>query len=90
MLSGAYLDRYEIEVLPGQRIIADLRSEEFDTFLRVLDPMGVGDENDDYGLEQSHSHVEKLALVEGTYVIEVTSFDPYSTGAYRLQIAVVE
>lgn len=89
-LSGAYVDLYEVEVRPGQRIIADLRSEEFDTLLRILDPAGVGDENDDYGLEQGHSHIEKLALTEGTYVIQVTSFQPDSTGPYLLQIAIVE
>jgi len=90
LLSGAYLDVYLVEVLAGQRIIVDLRSDEFDTLLRVLGPDGEGEENDDYGYDTGHSHLEMLTLVEGTYSIQATSFSPESSGAYVLQIAVVE
>jgi hypothetical protein len=89
-VSGVFRDTYEVDVLPGQRLIVDLRSDEFDTFLRVLDPDGEGEENDDYGEETGHSHLEVLALKEGTYSIQVTSFSPGSSGAYVLQVAVVE
>jgi len=89
-LSEAYLDVYEVEVRAGHRIIADLRSDEFDTLLRVLDPDGEAEENDDFGYEIGHSHLEVLALKEGTYSIQATSFSPDSRGAYVLQIAVVK
>ena len=89
-LSGAYLDIHEIEVRAGQRLIVDLRSEDFDTLLRVFRPDGVGDESDDYGLETNHSRIEILALADGVYSIQVTSFSPGSSGGYVLQIAVVE
>ncbi len=88
--AGAYLDVYEVEVRPGQRIIVDLRSDEFDTLLRLLDPDGEAEENDDFGYEIGHSHLEMMALKEGTYSIQVTSFSQDSRGAYVLQIAVVE
>jgi hypothetical protein len=88
--SGAYLDVYEVEVQPGQRIIVDLRSDDFDTLLRLLDPDGEGEENDDYGEDTGHSHIEMMTLKEGSYSIQVTSFSPESSGAYFLQIAVVE
>jgi hypothetical protein len=89
-LSGTYLDVYQVEVQAGQRIIVDLRSDDFDTLLRVLDPDGTGEENDDFGLETGHSHIEVMALKDGTYSIQATSFKPLSTGAYVLQIVVVE
>ena len=90
LLSGAYIDTYEVEAWAGQRIIVDLRSDEFDTLLRVLGPDGEGEENDDYAYDTGHSHLEILTLTEGTYSIQVTSFSPESSGAYVLQIAVVE
>lgn len=88
--SGAYLDHYEVEAKAGQRIVVDLRSDEFDTLLRVKAPGGEEEENDDYGLETGHSHVEMIALEDGVYAIQVTSFDPGSEGGYVLQIAVVD
>ncbi len=88
--SGAYLDTYQIEARAGQRIIVDLRSDDFDTLLRLEDPEGVGEENDDYGEDVGHSHIEWLTLMDGTYSIQVTSFEPDSIGGYLLQIAVVE
>lgn len=89
LLSGAFLDVYEVEVKAGQRIIVDLRSDEFDTLLRVLDPEEEGEESDDFGYDTGHSHIEMLTLKDGTFSIYVTSFAAYSSGAYVLQIAVV-
>ena len=89
-LSGAYLDFHEIEVRAGQRLIVDLRSDDFDTLLRVFRPDGVGDENDDFALETNHSRIEILVLEDGVYSIQVSSFHPGSKGGYVLQIAVVE
>jgi len=89
-LSGTYLDEYAVEAQAGQRIIVDLRSDHFDTLLRLLDPEGSGEENDDYGAETGHSHIEFLALLSGVYSVQVTSFDAGSTGEYVLQIAVVQ
>ncbi|MFH1764682.1 MAG: PPC domain-containing protein [Gemmatimonadota bacterium] len=89
LLSGAYLDVYEVEVKAGQRIIVDLRSDDFDTLLMVLDPEKEGEESDDFGYDTGHSHIEMLTLKDGTYSIYVTSFEADSSGAYVLQIAVV-
>ena len=71
-ISGLFLDTYEIEAQAGQRIVADLRSMDFDTLLRILDPDGSGPENDDYGLETGHSHIEWLVLKDGTYSIRIS------------------
>ena len=89
-LSGAYLDVYQVEARAGQRIVVDLRSDDFDTLVRLFDPEGIGEENDDYGYETGHSHIELLTLQDGTYSIQVTSFEAFSSGSYVLQIAVVE
>ena len=88
--TGEYLDVYEVEVRAGQRIIIDLRSEEFDTFLRATGPDGVAEENDDYGEDVGHSHMELLTLGDGVYSIQVTTFSTKMSGSYILQVAVVE
>jgi hypothetical protein len=88
--SGAYLDVFEVEAPPGQRIIVDRRSDDFDTLLRLLDPEGEGKESDIDGEDPGHSHIEIVTLKEGSYSIQVTSLSPESSGAYFLQIAVVE
>jgi hypothetical protein len=89
-MAGAYLEVYEVEAKAGQRIIVDLRSEDFDTLLRLLDPDGEGEENDDFGYDTGHSHIEILAEIDGTYAVQVTSFTTHTSGTFVLQIAVVE
>lgn len=89
-LGGAYLDVYQVEARAGQRIIVNLRSDDFDTLLRLLDPKGTGPENDDYGFDPGHSRIEMLALEDGVYSIQVTSFETVTSGDYVLHIAVVE
>jgi hypothetical protein len=89
-VDGAYVEVFEVDAEAGQRIIVDLRSDEFDTFLRLLGPDGVGEENDDYGYDMGHSHIEMLVVDGGTYSVQVTSFEAGSEGPFVLQIAVVE
>jgi len=86
---GVPMDHYEVEARGGQRIIVDLRSDAFDTLVRVVDPQGAGEENDDYGEEPGHSHLEMVAPLDGTYTVQVTSPVPEAAGAYILQVAVV-
>ncbi|NNM05695.1 MAG: hypothetical protein HKO65_11465 [Gemmatimonadetes bacterium] len=85
----AYLEVYEVEARAGQSIIADLRSDDFDTLLRVRGPGDATAENDDFGFDTGHSHIEMLVEEDGTYFVHVTSFSPESAGAFVLQVAVV-
>jgi hypothetical protein len=88
-IHSALVDSFQVEAEAGQRIVVDLRSEEFDTLLRLLPPEGKPVENDDYGTDTGHSHIEFLATVSGTYSIQVSSYTTLTTGPYTLQIAVV-
>jgi hypothetical protein len=88
-VGGAFVELYEVEARAGQRIIVDLRSDEFDTLLRLTGPGGVEEESDDYGYDTGHSHIERLVENDGTYSVQVTSFEPASEGSFVLQIAVV-
>ncbi len=87
--NDSYLEIFQVEAKAGQRIIVDLRSDHFDTRLRLQGPGGVDDANDDYGFDTGHSHIERLVEADGVYFVHVTSFEAGSTGSFVLQIAVV-
>ncbi len=87
---GGLFDSYSIPAAPGQTVIVDLQSDDFDTYLTVDGPGGVQEISDDYDLETGHSHIQLLAPEEGTYKIVVTTYSPEGAGDYVLQITVVE
>ncbi len=82
---GEYLDTYEFEARPGQRVTIDLSSSDFDTYLILADPIGGREENDD----ASNSTDSTLAIditEAGTYRVGVTSYEAGATGSYDLSI----
>ncbi len=82
--SGEYYDSYEFEGRPGQSVILDLSSDDFDTYLILRQPNGEQQINDDY--DNSNSRIETLLSDAGTYELIVTSFAGGETGEYRLRI----
>ena len=48
LTTGEYVDSYEFDGAPGQRVAIDLRSSAFDTYLILKDPAGKQTENDDH------------------------------------------
>ncbi|NLF31914.1 MAG: caspase family protein [Planctomycetes bacterium] len=72
----------------GDRLTADLTSNDFDTYVAVLLP---GAEtpltNDDYNGSRSHSRIEAQATQAGTAAVVVTSYKAGETGAYRLTLS---
>jgi hypothetical protein len=87
---GGLFDAYSIEAEAGQIIIADLRSEHFDTFLAIEAPGGEQEVNDDFNREPGHSHVDWIVPEDGSYKVLVTTFAPNAGGDYSLHLAVVE
>src|SRR6185436_1882551 len=85
--SGEFVDDYEFEGVPGQRVVIDLRSSSFDTYLILKDPAGEQTENDDAddgGV--GHSSIETELGESGKYQVLVTSYKTGETGAYDLTI----
>jgi len=87
---GKATDRYTVRAEAGQTILADLRSPDFDTYLILDGPETRLEENDDWGDDTMHSHIEVVAPTTGLYSILVTTFLAEEMGEYTLQIAVVE
>ena len=88
-LWNTYFEVYEVDLEAGQRLILDLRSEDFDTLLRLFDPEGQLQEYEGQGSEPRHSHLEVMATKEGKYSVHVASSVSFATGDYALQIAVM-
>ncbi len=85
LASGEYIDLYSFDGRPGQRLQADLRSEDFDTYLILIAPSGEQFENDDMD-SINRSFLDMTLSESGSYQLIVTSFSEGSTGEYSLQI----
>ncbi|MAI90232.1 PPC domain-containing protein [Ponticaulis sp.] len=81
---GAFEDRYTLTVEAGQRIIVDMESEDFDTFLHLITPSGDELSNDDYEGSLAHSRIERTAFEAGTYTIVTTAYSEGEYGDYFL------
>jgi hypothetical protein len=87
LTTGEYVDSYDFEGAPGQRVSIELRSSTFDTYLILKDPAGEQVENDDADDgDVGHSSVEADLSESGTYRVLVTSYESGETGAYDLTI----
>lgn len=85
-LSGdEYYDEYEIQVREGQRLIIDMTSTDFDTYIIYRDPSGFEAENDDYQDSTDHSYLEVTVRQSGTASIIATSYGPGLKGDYILR-----
>jgi hypothetical protein len=88
--SGEYADPYSIDVRAGQRIVVDLSSSDFDTYVVLKQPNGNQTDNDDYEGSQQRSHLEEVANESGEWEVLVTSFEEGEAGSYQLTISVTE
>ena len=85
--SGEFVDSYEFEGAPGQRVAVELRSSAFDTYLILKDPLGEQTENDDADDSGvGHSRVDAHLTEAGTYRVLVTSYETGESGPYTLTI----
>ncbi|MEZ4421844.1 MAG: caspase family protein [Gemmatimonadota bacterium] len=86
--SGEFVDRFEIEAAPGDTLVADLTSSEFDPYLYVRSPSGQQTDNDDWEGDATHARIELPVDEAGTWTVAATSFQPGESGAYRVRISV--
>ena len=84
---GAQADCYTFSSSSDDRIAISLKSDEFDTYLYLLDADGnVLDFDDDSG-RGTDSRIGGFEIAASTiYVVEATSFGPGQTGSYTLSL----
>ena len=88
--TGEYVDRFQVEVDVGDVIVADVTSDEFDTYLVVRSPGGIQTENDDHEGATDRSYLEVPVDEPGTWVVWATTFEPGETGDYRISVQTTE
>jgi hypothetical protein len=82
---GKYFDTYPLQLSSGDRIVATLRSADFDAYLHVEAPDGTEVENDDYG-EGSDARLDVIAHVSGIWKVKVTTYEEQEDGQYLLVV----
>jgi hypothetical protein len=83
--TGSFVDTFEFDGAPGRRVMIDLTSTAFDTYLVLTAPSGAVTENDDFDT-LGHSRIETELTETGTYRVQVTSYAQGETGDYTLTI----
>lgn len=86
--NGQYYETWTMQGNRGQRVIIELSSAQFDTYLRIRSPDGGGEENDDIDLNGGNlnSRIDYTLPMDGTYEITATSYAAGSTGSYQLSV----
>lgn len=80
---GEFVDRYTLTGRPGERAAITLGGD-FDTILTVVSPSGAREQNDDARAGTTDSYLEVEFAETGSYVVEVSSYQPNTSGRYQL------
>ncbi|HEU4452774.1 MAG TPA: pre-peptidase C-terminal domain-containing protein, partial [Longimicrobium sp.] len=82
--SGEYSDTYLVEGRPGQTLVVEMESSDFDTYVLVRTPDGESFDNDDDNGSSDRSRLEVPMRAAGRYRVVATSYRSGETGAYTL------
>jgi Bacterial pre-peptidase C-terminal domain len=85
---GSLYDFYPMQGKEGESFTINLESDEFDTFVALVDSSGktVG-ENDDISQDDSNSQLEVTLPEDGIYNVIVNTYDENGTGEYVLKVS---
>jgi hypothetical protein len=86
LVSGEYVDYFDLSGGSGEYVVVDLRSREFDPYLILIAPSGEQFENDDHEGDATRSQLAMQLPETGNYRVLVTSYKPGETGSYALTI----
>lgn len=82
-----FYDQYKFSGSKNQSIKIYLESQDFDTYLMLLDAQGNKlAENDDRGEDSSNSFLHVTLPKQNTYRVVVNSYQPQSQGNYNLRV----
>ncbi|AFZ35042.1 peptidase domain protein [Stanieria cyanosphaera PCC 7437] len=84
---GSLYDSYPLEGQAGDSFIISVESEEFDTFLAIMDAEGnILEQNDDVSDRNSNSRLKVTLPEAGVYNIIVNAYDKGGQGKYVLTV----
>ena len=88
---SSYGDRYTFSGTAGQQVAVELSSGTFDVYLFMINPDGSVLAEDDDGGGGTNSRIPGTGALTlpstGSYIIEVSSFERFATGAYTLRLS---
>ncbi len=85
---GSFYDSYPIEGSAGDSFTITLESQDFDTFLAIMDREGnIIEQNDDVDEQDSNSRLEITLPDDGTYSVIVNAYEQQGTGNYVLTVS---
>jgi hypothetical protein len=81
-------DDYAFVAAAGWIIEVDMRSDELDTYLWLIDPDGRALVQDDDGGDgaPTNSHIVYTATSDGTYTVRANAYDETGRGGYQLHV----
>jgi subtilisin family serine protease len=79
-------DIYLFEGRVGQQIIASIAESSFDAVAYLIGPTGAQLAFSDDSGASRHPRLERVLTANGIYRLEVTSYSPFSRGAYKLNV----
>jgi len=88
--SGEFLDEYVFEGSAGQKIVIEMTSTDFDTYLVLVFPSGETVENDDVDEGIGDSRLELVLPETGRYQVMATTYEGGLTGSYRISLDTAE
>ena len=84
---GSFYDSYPLQGNAGDSFIISLESQDFDTFVAILDSEGnIIDQNDDINEENSNSRLRITLPSNGVYNVIVNAYDKGGKGRYTLTV----
>jgi uncharacterized protein YkwD len=84
---GSLYDSYPLEGQAGDSFIISVESEEFDTFLAIMDAEGnILEQNDDISDRNSNSRLKVTLPEAGVYNVIVNAYDKGGRGKYVLTV----
>jgi uncharacterized protein YkwD len=84
---GSFYDSYPLEGKAGDSFIITLESDEFDTFLAIMDAKGtIIEQNDDIDDKNSNSLVRVTLPDDGVYSLIVNAYNEGGKGKYVLTV----
>lgn len=84
---GSFYDSYPLEGKAGESFIISLESDEFDTFVAIMDAEGnILEQNDDIDSDNSNSRLRVTLPDDGVYSVIVNAYDEGGRGQYILTV----
>ncbi|MCK6503093.1 caspase family protein [Myxococcota bacterium] len=86
--AGEYAEVFPVDLAAGDRVLIEMESSKFDTYLVLKAPSGQAMENDDLDGDTHQSQIDAIVEESGTWLVYATSARAGEKGKYSLKVSV--